>query len=101
MTPYIVAYILFGALFGCITGVEYSDRAHDDVRAPAIGFLAGLVWPATVAVAAVYLVFRLTRALFLSFAELLAPVGDRLGSWWVRRRPTVPRAKVLPKRHRP
>jgi len=67
--------------------VELSDRLADDDPAPALVFLAGLLWPLAVAVGVLYLLVRAGVALGRSFAALARVV------WPVR----VPRVREIPR----
>lgn len=69
----ILAYVVPGVMVGLLVW-DVLD-VSDDEKAPAIGFLAGLFWPATVACGLAWGLFTFSRAIVRSFAALLSKEG--------------------------
>lgn len=73
MTLLLIMYCLFGAFVGTIFGAEAWSRADTTTgedAAPALGFIAGLVWPVTGVALVCWGLFAGGRTVGRSFAVL-------------------------------
>lgn len=73
IAPPVFVYVFLGVMVGLLVWVVRDER--DVSTAPAIGFLAGLFWPATVACRIARGLFVVDRAIVRSFAALLSTEG--------------------------
>lgn len=67
----VIGYAVVALFIGLMTGVEATNlRSVPSGSEPAVGVIAGLVWPVTVVAALAYALYRSTRAVVRSFVIL-------------------------------
>lgn len=94
MAPAIVFYFVIGVVIGCMVTALVFQELFDLSREllPALGFLAGLVWPVTLAAIVAALLGAGLLAVARSFASLTAFLWDVVRPVRPVRLPEIPRA---------
>lgn len=91
----IIGYVINYVFVAPFIGVPAFWAAQDSTRIPvgaepAVGFLAGMFWPLTLAAGLVWCIWRASRGMCRSFAALWR--------WWRPIRVSVPRATARERR---
>lgn len=94
----VFGWLVPGGFVGLVTRQEFEDSPRiPEGAAPDLGFLAGLLWPLTVAIFTGWLIWLCGRGLARSFAVLWEATAEdwwkaSVGHWLFRRAVSLPRA---------